>query len=217
MMTIATLAQKGGVGKTTLTLHWAVEALRLGQGPVAVVDMDTQQSAVRWASRRAAEAPRVLQANADNVARAIDAVREHGFELVLLDTMPRVSASSVEAAKLADFVVIPCGPSPLDIEAISETVGIVRETNTPAAVVLNRGRHSSGINAEAIGLLERSYGLPVCPHPVMHRAALADAFVDGRAVAELEPGGKAADEISATWSWIHDLCRSETEKARATR
>lgn len=212
MLTIATLAQKGGVGKTTLTLHWAVEALRLGLGPVAVVDMDTQQSAVRWASRREAGpdgsvAPRVLQANADNVGRAVEAVREHGFALVLLDTMPRVSASSVEAARLADFVVIPCGPSPLDIEAISETVGIVRETGTPAAVVLNRGRHSSGINAEAIGLLERSYGLPVCPHPVMHRAALADAFVDGRAVGELEPSGKAADEITSTWAWIHERCR----------
>ena len=205
MLTIATLAQKGGVGKTTLTLHWAVEAVRLGQGPVAVVDMDTQRSAVRWAGRRGTPEPRVLQADADNVGRAVDAARENGYRLVMLDTMPRIAASSVEAAKLADFAVIPCGPTPLDIEAISETVGIVRELSTPAAIVLNRGRHSSNINGEAAALLERSYGLPVCPRPVMHRAALADAFVDGRAVGELEPNGKAADEVTATWAWVHDL------------
>lgn len=204
MMTIALLAQKGGVGKTTLTLHWAVEAIRLGQGPVAVIDMDTQRSAVRWAERRDAPEPRVLQADADNVGRAVEAVRENGFGLVLLDTMPRIAASSVEAAKLADFAVIPCGPTPLDIEAISETVGIVRELSTPAAIVINRGRHSSNVNETAVALLERSYGLPVCPRPIMNRAALADAFVDGRAVGELEPNGKAADEITATWAWVHD-------------
>lgn len=213
MLTIATLAQKGGVGKTTLTLHWAVEAVRLGQGPVAVIDMDTQQSAVRWAGRRGEPEPRVLQADADNVGRAVEAVREHGYRLALLDTMPRIAASSVEAAKRADFAVIPCGPTPLDIEAISETVGIVRELSTPAAIVLNRGRHSSGINDDAIALLERSYGLPVCPRPVMHRAALADAFVDGRAVGELEPNGKAADEIAATWAWVHDLLSSPQRPA----
>jgi hypothetical protein len=36
----------------------------------------------------------------------------------------------------------------------------------------------------------------------MRRAALADAFTDGRAVMELEPGGKAAAEITQSWKWI---------------
>jgi hypothetical protein len=36
----------------------------------------------------------------------------------------------------------------------------------------------------------------------MRRAALADAFTDGRAVVELEPEGKAAAEIADSWTWI---------------
>jgi chromosome partitioning protein len=44
--------------------------------------------------------------------------------------------------------------------------------------------------------------LPVCPVPIIRRAALADAFTDGRAVVELEPDGKAADEITRSWAWI---------------
>jgi hypothetical protein len=53
----------------------------------------------------------------------------------------------------------------------------------------------------------KQYGLPVCTVPIMRRAALADAFTDGRAVAELEPSGKAAAEITRSWSWIKKQCK----------
>ena len=68
-------------------------------------------------------------------------------------------------------------------------------------MVLNQGRPGSSINEKAIAVLKQ-YGLPVCPAPVMRRAALADAFTDGRAVVELEPEGKAAAEITDSWTWI---------------
>ena len=45
MDVVTILAQKGGAGKTTLTLHWAVEAMQQKGRRVAVIDMDTQGSA----------------------------------------------------------------------------------------------------------------------------------------------------------------------------
>jgi chromosome partitioning protein len=47
-----------------------------------------------------------------------------------------------------------------------------------------------------------AYELPVCPKPIIQRVALAYALIDGRAVTEFEPEGKAAEEIRATWKWI---------------
>ncbi len=200
MNTISILSQKGGAGKTTLTLHWAVVAQATGQS-VAVIDTDSQASAVKWAQRRSEDTPVVLQANERQLADAVEACRAEGLELVFIDTMPRIESPSAEAARLADLVVIPCGPTVLDMEAIGDTIAITQRLQTPTVIVLNQCRHSSGINEQAAGVL-RDYGLPICPTFVMRRAALEDAFIDGRAVMEVEPRGRGAEEILATWDWI---------------
>ena len=52
MLTVAVIARKGGAGKTTLTLHLAVEAAKTG--PVIIIDTDPQASAAygRTAAKR---------------------------------------------------------------------------------------------------------------------------------------------------------------------
>jgi Mrp family chromosome partitioning ATPase len=58
MVTVAVIAQKGGVGKTTLALHLAVEAAKAG--PAIIVDIDPQSSAAQWADNRMAKEPTVV-------------------------------------------------------------------------------------------------------------------------------------------------------------
>ena len=81
------------------------------------------------------------------------------------------------------------------------TIAITNSVKTPGVIVINQGRHSSGINDKAKAVLQQ-YGIPVCPVTIMRRAALEDAFIDGRAVTELRPNSKAAREITASWKWI---------------
>jgi chromosome partitioning protein len=204
MKTIGILARKGGAGKSTLTLHWAVEAERQRRR-VAVIDIDPQQTSVKWSKRRLQQlgkgTPAMLVATASTLQEALDACQANGLALVLIDTPPHVEAPCREAANLADLVVIPCGPSAPDLEAIGATIHVLQETKTPGVIVLNQGRPGSSINDKAMAVL-RQYGLPVCPVPIIRRAALADAFTDGRAVVELEPDGKAAGEITRSWAWI---------------
>jgi len=206
MDVVTILAQKGGAGKTTLTLHWAVEAMRQKGRRVAVIDMDTQASAASWSKRRESDTPVMLQANERTIHDAIAACEADGIDLVLIDTMPRVERPIVEAAKVADLAVIPTGPSVVDIEAISATIEILERVHTPGCIVLNQGRPGSNINNKAVDVL-RQYDLPVCPVQIMRRASLMDAFTDGRAVMEIEPGGKAADEITRSWKWIVNQLR----------
>lgn len=209
MKTISVLSQKGGAGKTTLTLHWAVVAEASGLS-VAVIDSDSQASSVKWAERRGEETPVVLQANEQQLSDAVEACRQENIDRVFIDTMPRVESPSAEAARLADLVVIPCGPTVLDMEAIGDTVAITRRLRRRTVIVLNQCRHSSGINDQAAVILQ-DYGLPICPTFVMRRAALEDAFIDGRAVVEVEPRGKGAAEIHETWNWIEQQLKERSD------
>ena len=197
-----------GAGKSTLALHWAVEAERRGKARVAVIDIDPQQTSVKWSKRRVQlgkKTPAMLVATASDLREALAACEANGMTLVLIDTPPHVEAPCKEAAKVVDLVVIPCGPTVPDLEAIGATIYVLQETKTPGVIVLNQGRPGSSINKKAMTVLQQ-YGLPVCPVPIIRRAALADAFTDGRAVAELDPDGKAASEITRSWQWIMKQC-----------
>ena len=59
MKTVAILSQKGGTGKTTLSLHLAVAAEQAGKAAV-VIDLDPQASAMAWKDIRKADTPEVV-------------------------------------------------------------------------------------------------------------------------------------------------------------
>jgi hypothetical protein len=44
------------------------------------------------------------------------------------------------------------------------------------------------------------------------RAALSHALIDGRAVTEFEPAGKAADELRRLWKWIEEQTWRPSER-----
>jgi chromosome partitioning protein len=108
--------------------------------------------------------------------------------------------SAVLVAQCAGFVLMPCRPGLFDLDAIASKVEIVASADTAAAVVLNvapRGKLAD----EAREALEGK-GITVLPSTIHQRAAYSHAVIDGRAVHEYEPEGKAAEDIAGIYGNI---------------
>lgn len=199
MKTIAVISQKGGSGKSTISVHLAVAAQQQGLR-VAVVDLDPQATARKWGDKRQADEPEVIGDHAERLPQLVDAALANGADLLVIDTAPNADRASLTAARAADLVLIPCRPASFDLDAIEATCDLADIAKKPAWVVLNAAPIRSGIVDEARKGLE-AQGRKVAPQVVHVRVAFSHGVIDGRTAQELEPDGKAAEEIQALFSW----------------
>lgn len=206
MQVIAIIAQKGGTGKTTLALSLAVEAQRYGK-TAAVIDLDPQATATNWGDRREAETPVIVSAQPGRLRHVIDAAREQGADLVLIDTAARSEQAALEAAKAAALVLIPCRPAIYDLETVATTAELVGYAGgRPMAVILN-GVPPRGSKREQAEEVIRGLTLPVCSASFGYRAAFNDAGALGLTAAEYDPEGKAALEIELVYRFVSKLLK----------
>lgn len=202
MKIFSMIAQKGGTGKTTLSIHLAVQAMVDGF-KVLVVDTDPQASATAWWRRREDETPALIQSRCIELPEVLQGAKTQGYNLVVIDTAPHSSEESGVCARHSDLVYIPTRPAILDLDAIGASTALVSDIGVAAKIVLNAcppptkfgEPHLVSEARRALGI----YKIPVCTIAVSQRAAFGHALIDGRAVTEFDRNGKAAQEIDCLW------------------
>ena len=200
MFTVAVIAQKGGVGKTTLALHLAVEAAKTG--PVTVIDTDPQASAAQWADDRKAGQPTVVACPAARLAVSLRAARENGAHVTFIDTAPAIESPALAAVRLADFCLIVSRPGILDLRSIGINVQIAKLAGKPVALIMNAAAVQGGQALAAGAEAATNYGVELCPIIIHQRAVFGHALAESRCAQEVEPASKAAAEVAALWHWL---------------
>lgn len=211
MRILALASQKGGVGKTTLAGHLAVEAETQGAGPVALIDTDPQGSLSEWWNGRAAETPLFVRADIANLAGQLAELKRVGMNLVIIDTPPAITENIKAVIATADLVLIPTRPSPHDLRAVGATVDLVEGAGKPMIFVVNGAAPRAKINGDAAVALSQ-HGT-VAPVTVHQRVDFASSMIDGRTVQEIDASSNSSREVTELWTYVNARFR----KTKLTR
>lgn len=200
MKTIALICQKGGTGKTTLAISLATEAITAGL-TVAIIDLDPQVSACEWSDIRKQAAPVVIDAQPARIEAVVARAREMGIDLLIIDTAGRTEQAALAGARVADLVLVPLQPSVIDLKTIRATNDLINLAGDKRrAAVLTRVKPFGSRHVETTQWLEQQ-GMPVCPATIGDRVAFQDAYAQGAGASELDPRGKAAEEIRQVYEY----------------
>ena len=196
-MIISFLNQKGGVGKTTLSVNVAGCLARQGHR-VLLIDADKQGSATTWASLREDAPFQVVSMARANMAR--DALKlAQDYDHTIIDGPPHAEEIARSCIVASDFVALPIEPSGLSTWASDLTVRQVKEaqefkSTLKCGFVVSRkigktviGRDIRNMAAEA--------GLPILESEIEQRVAFAEGMTMGQTIFEWAGESNAAREI----------------------
>jgi len=191
--------QKGGCGKTTVTMQLAGALSQHGR--VLVVDADAQATATRWAASAPDDQP--FPATVTGLAAAGAKLHREikkylpDYDYILIDCPPSVESPVPQSALLvSDLALVPIVPAPADLWAASGTRVLLDQAvslnESLRALMVPNMVPTTRLAAEVLAALS-DYGIPLARTHLRQRTAYRESQVYGTTVHTM--GGRARDAI----------------------
>jgi len=205
-MIIVIANSKGGVGKSTISVHLAAWLHELGHR-VALADCDTQHSSSEWIRLAVPDVTAVCMDSPDTVLNDLPRLRDDA-DYIIADGPGSQTEISRALLLRADFAIVPCKASMLEVRALAKATEVLRQAQDirnglPQAVavlsMVGQNYRLTRDMKEAAEALE----LPLASHPLTLRQIYADAPGQSAVVWRLGAKGRdATSEIDAVFREI---------------
>lgn len=221
-MIIVLANSKGGVGKTSISVHLAAWLAEQGRS-VVLADCDAQRSSSEWLAEAA---PGIRAVRLADPTAILDALPQLALEAdyVVADGPGSNTETSRALLLRADLALVPCKASMLEVRALAQATAVLRQTQDirqgrpAAAIVLSmvgkRYRLTQDMKAAAAAL-----ELPLAGTALTLRQIYADAPGQGTVVWRMGAQGReAAAEMEALFREVlpHAVRARPTRQTRAT-
>jgi chromosome partitioning protein len=185
-MTITLCNQKGGAGKTTLTLLLAMALEEAGRS-VAIMDRDPQQTA-----SRAIKHLRGLEMS------GIDLVPSAGtHDVTIIDTAPRLDDVLARSISESHRAILVSSPSPADLWSTQESRDFVMKhlpKESKSAVLFNSVLKGAKISRD-LAELAKLIGFPALRNCIIRRQCYQYAIIQGWGI--LKPAERSEIQSAA--------------------
>ena len=217
-MILAFLNQKGGVGKSTLSLNAAHYLVKQGAS-VLLIDADPQGTSSKWASLREEPPFPVIALARENMAKEI-IKHAQNYDHVVVDGPPRAEALSRAVIIASDLVVLPVEASGASDWASEVTIEQVKEASqykeTLKAVFLCSRIISGTVLGKAIREHLADHGIPLLSAFVTNRVQFAEALTMAQTIYEYAASSDAAKELTTMMEELEAFYEQDILKADET-
>ena len=188
--------QKGGTGKTTLSMNFAAGLARRGR--TLVIDADPQGSAGQWTGLAPDNRPFPVSviAVAGNLAREVNRFRQD-YQYVVIDCPPTLETETTRLAmSVSDTILIPVLPSPIDLWAsvrLAEAIEQAKLGNPKlgAYLVINQLEPRNALSRGMQQALAE-FDIPSLKGGLRRRAVYRTSAIEGASVFCMGKRGEAA-------------------------
>jgi chromosome partitioning protein len=198
-MIISLLQEKGGAGKSTITINVAAAVRECGH-KVLVVDSDQQRTARDWHTLNDGVTLDVIGLDGPTIDKDLKRFG-HDYDYIFIDGAPRLSPITAKIIVASDVILIPVQPSPHDVWASENIVKLVKQRQEitggklKAAFIVSRQVTQTNIGKEFREALA-AFELPVLTHGTFQRVAYPLSANEGKTVLSYAPiNAQAGEEI----------------------
>ncbi len=217
--------QKGGCGKTTMTIQIA-GTLALRGFKTLVVDMDDQNTATRWASQADDNAPfpaamMNLAAMGGKMHREIKNQLDN-YDFIIIDCPPAALSPAPSSAMLiSDLALIPVVPAPADMWAsvAAKKLALTAQATNEALqirVLPNMVQINTNLARDTLDVLAEDNEIPMLTSRIASRSAFRECQLTGSTVHSLSKTSAATQEVDALTDEILTLLGLVDQKRKST-